>query len=85
MQQQQQQGTTTQAVMNQPPQVITTKDLAYLADHMSWQLTALKKCHHYANECTDQEVVNLLNQAGQMHLRHYQMLLKHCQQNNLQM
>lgn len=83
--QQQQQGSTTQTIMTQPPRVITSKDLHYLSDHMTWQLVALKKCYHYAKECMDQDAINLLNQAGQMHLRHYQMLLKHCQQNNMQM
>jgi hypothetical protein len=88
MQQQQQQPqsqNTTQPVMTQPPQVMTTKDLSYLSDHLSWQLIAIKKCYHYANECTDQDVKNMLNRAGQMHIRHYQLLLKHCQNQNNQM
>lgn len=84
MQQQQQQAMNTTQPMPQPPRVITTKDLAYLSDHLSWQLNAVKKYHHYANECTDPDVRNMLNQAGQMHLRHYQLLLNHCQHNNNQ-
>lgn len=27
---------------------LTTKDLNYLKDEMSWELLAFKKCHHYA-------------------------------------
>ncbi|MDQ0337778.1 hypothetical protein J2S00_000548 [Caldalkalibacillus uzonensis] len=83
-QQQQQQAGQQQPLMQQPPQVITSKDLAYLTDQMSWQLTVMKKYHHFAQECMDPEVKAALDQAGQMHSRHYQMLLKHCQHNNTQ-
>jgi len=32
-------------IMEQPPEYITTKDLAYLKDALSWELTAMKKCY----------------------------------------
>ncbi|MFC4767852.1 hypothetical protein [Effusibacillus consociatus] len=70
--------------MMTPPQAITTKDLLYLRDAMSWTLLAMKKCAHFAQECQDQEVKQLIDQAGQMHQRHYNMLLQHCQTNNTQ-
>ncbi len=73
-----------QPVMMEPPTVITTKDLLYLKDQMSWQLNAMKKCAHFANECTDQDVKQAIDKAGKMHERHYQMLLQHCQNNNAQ-
>ncbi|WP_202080052.1 hypothetical protein [Caldalkalibacillus salinus] len=80
----QQQNTSGQQppVMNEPPRVITTKDALYLKDHMSWHLMTMKKCAHYAQECTDPEIRQALDQAGRMHQKHYQMLLKHCQNNN---
>ncbi|GAA0367244.1 ferritin-like domain-containing protein [Bacillus horti] len=71
--------------LSQPPKVITTKDLSYLEDQLSWHLNIVKKCSHYAQESTDPMVQQLLNQAGEMHQRHYQTLLKHCQNNNTQM
>lgn len=82
----QQQSTTAQQQpqMMEPPQVITTKDLLYLKDQLSWQLIAMKKCSHYAQDCTDPQVKQALDKAGKMHLRHYQMLLTHCQNNNTQ-
>ncbi len=69
-------------MINTPPQVITTKDLSYLKDQMSWELIAMKKCAHYAQECTDPEVKSLIGKIGQMHQRHYQQILRHCQTNN---
>lgn len=84
MQQEQQQpsGQTQQPVIIQPPQVITTKDYLYLKDQLSWELLAMKKCAHFANECSDNDIKQALNRAGQMHQRHYQLLLKHLQNNN---
>lgn len=73
-----------QPLMMEPPQVITTKDLLYLKDQLSWQLNAMKKCAHFAQESTDPQIKQALDTAGKMHLRHYQMLLKHCQNNNTQ-
>jgi hypothetical protein len=77
-QQQQQQNT----IMQVPPQVITTKDSQYLKDQLSWELLAMKKCRHFAQECSDLEIRQLIDKAGQMHQRHYMLLLKHLQNNN---
>jgi hypothetical protein len=71
-----------QPVMTRPPQVITTKDCLYLKDQLSWEIVAMKKCRHYAQECTDPELAKAIDKAGQMHQRHYQLLLKHLQNNN---
>lgn len=79
-QQNQQQGQ--QPLMMQPPDVITSKDLLYLKDQLSWQLNAMKKCAHYAQECQDQRVKQAIEKAGQMHQRHYEKLLPHLQTNN---
>lgn len=82
MQQTQQQGQQQQPTMQVPPQVITTKDHIYLKDQLSWLLLAMKKCHHYAQECTDTQIAQAIDQAGQMHQRHYMLLLKHLQNDN---
>lgn len=82
MQQQQSSSQSQQPVMQQPPQVITTKDHLYLKDQLSWELIAMKKCRHFANECTDPEIRQAIDKAGQMHQRHYELLLKHLQNNN---
>ena len=78
----QQQTQVQQTAMTLPPQVITTKDHLYLKDQLSWELIAMKKCRHFAAECTDPEIRQAIDQAGQMHQRHYQLLLRHLQTNN---
>ncbi|TBL76105.1 hypothetical protein [Paenibacillus thalictri] len=78
----QNQTQTQQPIFPQPPQVITIKDHLYLKDQMSWELIAMKKCRHFAQECSDQEISQAINKAGQMHQRHYELLLKHLQNNN---
>jgi hypothetical protein len=54
---------------------LSTKDLLYLKDELSWELLAMKKCHHYAQECQDPEIRQLLNRVGKIHQQHYQILL----------
>lgn len=71
-----------QNIMQTPPKVITTKDCQYITDALAWELLAAKKCHHYASECSCQQTKQLLDKAGQMHQRHYNLLLKHLQNNN---
>lgn len=86
MQQQQTMGQSLQQqpIMMNPPIVITNKDLLYLKDIMSWLLDATKKCSHFSRECTDPKLKQVIDQAGQMHQRHYNIILKHCQNNNTQ-
>ncbi|RKD21875.1 hypothetical protein BEP19_14080 [Ammoniphilus oxalaticus] len=73
-----------QPLIMTPPAVVTTKDSMYLKDGMSWLLLAAKKCAHYANEAECSQVQQMLNQMGQLHLKHYKLLLRHCQNNNTQ-
>jgi len=73
-----------QPIMPQPPNVLTTKDHLYLTDMLSWNLVAMKKAYHFANECIDQEVKQAIEKAGQMHQRHYEKLLSHLQAQPMQ-
>lgn len=76
-QQQQQQSALGQQFMTQPPDVLSTKDLAYLHDMLAWNLLGAKRAHFIAQQCQDPEIKGILEQAGQMHERHYQTLLNH--------
>ena len=67
--------------MNQPPNVISTKDLAYLTDALSWELIAFKKCRQFASFCTDPEIQREIDSIGQMHQQHYTQLLGYLQSN----
>ena len=81
--QQTMQGQGQQPVMQVPPKVITVKDHSYLKDQLSWLLLAMKKCRHFAQECTDPQIAQAIDRVGQMHQRHYTMLLKHLQTDNV--
>ncbi|MDQ0154468.1 ferritin-like domain-containing protein [Robertmurraya andreesenii] len=65
-----------------PPQAITTKDISYLKDAMSWELLAFKKFHFYAEQVENEEFKQALNQAGKMHQAHFERLLSHLDVNN---
>ncbi|TCS96924.1 hypothetical protein [Hazenella coriacea] len=58
---------------------LSSKDLLYLTDEMSWELLAMKKCHHFAQECQDPQIAQIINQMGAMHQRHYETLLSQVQ------
>ena len=68
--------------MDQPPAYISTKDLHYLKDAMAWELTAMKKCHHFAKQCNDTEMKQVFDEVGRMHQTHYEILLSHVDPNN---
>ncbi len=77
--QQQQPLSNEQNVMSQPPNIMSTKDHLYVTDMLSWNLLAMKKALHWANECVDQEVKQLIETAATMHKRHYEQILTHLQ------
>ncbi|MFB3161890.1 ferritin-like domain-containing protein [Neobacillus sp. 179-J 1A1 HS] len=65
-----------------PPRVITTKDILYIKDALSWELLTFKKFHFMANQIQNPQFKEALNKAGQMHQNHYQRLLTHLQVDN---
>ncbi|MCF6410382.1 hypothetical protein [Pseudalkalibacillus salsuginis] len=80
MQQQPQQSPQNQqGILPQPPDVMTGKDQLYITDMMDWNLLAAKKCSFFAKQCKDQQVKAVIEQAAQMHTRHYDQLLQHLQ------
>ncbi|MDX9872674.1 MAG: hypothetical protein RBT41_09675 [Clostridia bacterium] len=70
--------------MPEPPKMVSTKDLAYLTDAMSWELDIIKKFNHFAQETQDAKSKNLLTKACQTHQKHYNTLLKHLNPANSQ-
>jgi hypothetical protein len=65
-----------------PPRAITTKDILYIKDALSWELLAFKKFHFMANQLQNPQLKEALNKAGQMHQNHYQRLITHLQVDN---
>ncbi|MED1203826.1 hypothetical protein [Heyndrickxia acidicola] len=66
---------------HEPPQVLTTKDLSYLNDMLSWNLLAMKKAHFAAEHCQDASLRSAFEKCGQMHQQHYQQILGHLNTN----
>ncbi|MCM3570923.1 hypothetical protein M3183_22885 [Neobacillus mesonae] len=56
-----------QAVMTEPPEIMSTKDHLYLTDMLSWNLLAMKKIHFFAQQSQNPHVKAALEQAGLMH------------------
>ncbi|WP_235848353.1 hypothetical protein [Litchfieldia alkalitelluris] len=71
-----------QNIQSQPPQVLSTKDVLYLTDMMSWNLTALKKAHFLESQCQIPEISQAMQQACEMHERHYRTILGHLDPTN---
>jgi len=69
-----------QSIQQQPPEMISTKDLLYISDMLSWNLNAFKKAKFYAEQCETSEIRDAFNQAGLMHQQHYQTILQYLQQ-----
>ncbi|MFC4387119.1 hypothetical protein ACFOZ1_04780 [Gracilibacillus marinus] len=74
-----------QNIMQQPPQMISTKDHLYLTDMLSWNLNAAKKAHFFAQQCTIPEVKEAIEKACKMHEKHYQMIIEHLNDNKSKM
>ncbi len=66
-----------QGIMQQPPEIVTTKDLSYIKDGLSWELLAAKKFAMYAQMAQDKGIKDLCGALAKMHQTHYQKLLTH--------
>lgn len=71
-----------QAPIPYPPRALSTKDLLYLKDALSWELLAFKKFHFFAQQVSNSEIKQALEKAGKMHQDHFQKLLPHLQVDN---
>jgi len=71
-----------QPLIPYPPQAITTKDILYLKDAMSWELLAFKKFHFMAQQVQNPQFKEALDKAGKMHQNHFQRILTHLQVDN---
>lgn len=56
--------------MDNVPQIISTKDMAYLSDMFEWNYNAFKQINHYVGEVQDEDVKELLERFRNMHEDH---------------
>lgn len=61
--------------METVPQIISTKDLAYLSDMFEWNCNAFKQINHFINEVKDDEVKELLERLRNMHEDHLRFII----------
>lgn len=54
-------------MMKKAPNMISTKDLSYLADIFGWNFTAAKKAYDFKDQVQDKKVSEELNKTAQMH------------------
>lgn len=53
--------------MNTVPDIISTKDLAYLEDMFNWNMNASKKALHFQKEVKSVDVKDILERCAKMH------------------
>lgn len=53
--------------MQEPPKMISTKDLSYIEDMFNWNFTACKKAHCYKEKVQDEEIKQFLENISSMH------------------
>lgn len=56
---------------------LSEKDLAYLKDHMSWELVAAKKAFQYAHQTMEPECKQLMLQVAKTHQQNLERCLQH--------
>ncbi|WP_017379144.1 hypothetical protein [Paenisporosarcina sp. TG-14] len=69
-----------QMLYPEPPKMISTKDFLYYKDMMSWNLSAAKKMNWASQNCQLPDLKKEFEAAEQMHVNHYDELLKTLQQ-----
>ena len=54
-------------MMNEPPVMISTKDLSYICDIFKQNFNAAKLAHHYSEEVQDNEIKDFFDSLYNMH------------------
>lgn len=61
---------------------LSTKELNYLNDYLSWELLAAKKCYQYACQQNDTKYWQVFDDAAHTHQNNYIRLLNYVNQIN---
>jgi hypothetical protein len=59
---------------------ISTKELNYVKDFLSWELYMAKVCRQYSSQFTDRNFSALIDEAGQMHQQNFQEIYNYLEQ-----
>jgi hypothetical protein len=61
---------------------LSTKELNYIKDFLTWELLMAKKCKQYADQETIPGFAGSFNQAGQLHQQNYMNLVTYLENIN---
>lgn len=61
---------------------LSTKELNYVKDILSWELVMAKKCNQYSMQETDPKFKQIFAETGQMHQQNYINAFNYLQQVN---
>ncbi|MGE5474447.1 MAG: hypothetical protein ACM3UU_09525 [Ignavibacteriales bacterium] len=61
---------------------LSTKELNYINDFLSWELLSCKKCYQYANQETNPSHQKVFFDAANVHQQNYMNLLNYVEQAN---
>ncbi len=61
--------------MKNVPNIISTKDLAYIEDMLNWKFILIKKINNYLNNIEDKDVKNVLEKAYEELIKGYNDIL----------
>lgn len=61
--------------MKEVPNIISTKDLAYIEDMLNWNYTLIKKANFYKSLVTDKEIKKFMEKVVKEHKKSYEKLL----------
>ena len=62
--------------MKNVPEMISTKDSAYIKDMFNWNFVAMKKFDNYIENVEDEEIVKKLSNLADMHFQNCNTLIK---------
>lgn len=62
--------------MKNVPEMISTKDSAYLKDMFNWNFVAMKKFDDYLSNVEDKEIAKKLDELANMHLKNCTEIVK---------
>ncbi len=50
---------------------LTTKELDYVKDYLSWELYMAKLCHQHAEQMSDEGFSRIIDDAGRIHQQNF--------------
>lgn len=61
--------------MKKIPNMISTKDLAYVSDIFNWNNTQIKKLDHFIKICKDKDICNEFTKLKKIHMQNCKSLI----------